>query len=84
MRGFVGDLFYCPEEIADPDWYAVFDFYPAQAIKTRQQILSAAAHDKILVMGFHLPFPGVGYITAVGHGWTRTAAELHVNGKGMN
>lgn len=73
---FTGDLFYFPEEIADPEWYAYFDYDPPLAIATRRRIFTAAARDKTLVMGFHLPFPGVGYITEVGHGWTWTAAEL--------
>lgn len=67
---YVGDLFYNPEEIEDPEWFSVFDFDPVQAIATRRSIFTAAAGDKTLLMGFHLPFPGLGYITQQGRGWT--------------
>lgn len=79
---FVGDLFYSAEEIADPEWFAYFDYDPAQAIATRRRIFTAAVREETVVMGFHLPFPGVGYISEVGQGWTWTAARLNVDGKG--
>lgn len=42
-------------------------------LATRRRIFTAAARDKTLVMGYHLPFPGMGYIGEVGQGWTWTA-----------
>lgn len=72
---FIGDLFYNPTEIEDPNWYAVFDFDPPQAIATRQRVLAQAAQERIRLMGYHLPFPGLGYVTQQGVGWRWTAHE---------
>jgi glyoxylase-like metal-dependent hydrolase (beta-lactamase superfamily II) len=73
---FVGDLFYESSNIADPEWFAVFDFDPPQAIATRQRILPQAAREQPLVMGFHLPFPGIGRVTEDGNGWCWTACDV--------
>ena len=72
---FVGDLFYESSNIADPEWFAVFDFNPPQAIATCQRILPQAAREQPLVIGFYLPFPGIGRITQAGRGWCWTACN---------
>lgn len=74
---FIGDLFYNPEEIEDPEWYAIYDYDPPQAIATRHRILAQAARERTLLMGYHLPFPGLGYVTQQGAGW-RWAADKPV------
>lgn len=70
---FIGDLLYTPEDIHDPEWYAVFDFDPARAVATRKRLLTQLVREQILAMGCHLPFPGVGYFSEYGQGWTWTA-----------
>lgn len=49
-----------------PDWSVIFDFDGDQAITTRKRILGEVAADQILVMGYHFPFPGIGYVEAAG------------------
>ncbi|SIT54873.1 putative Lactamase [Mesorhizobium prunaredense] len=49
-----------------PDWSVIFDFDGDQAIATRKRILGEVAADRTLVMGYHFPFPGLGYVEAAG------------------
>ena len=49
-----------------PDWSVIFDFDGDQAIATRKRILGQVASDQTLVMGYHFPFPGLGYVEAAG------------------
>lgn len=49
-----------------PEWSVIFDFDGDQAIATRRRILGQAASDRTLVMGYHFPFPGLGYVEAAG------------------
>jgi glyoxylase-like metal-dependent hydrolase (beta-lactamase superfamily II) len=45
-----------------PDWTPVFDYDPAQAIMSRKAILDRVATDRVMVMGYHFPFPGIGHV----------------------
>lgn len=66
---FLGDLLYDPKDIDDPNWYSVYDFDPQQVVVTRNRIFEQAARDQALLMAYHLPFPGLGYISPNGQGW---------------
>ena len=39
-----------------------FDYDSAASIKNRRQILERVTVDRTLVMGYHMPFPGIGYV----------------------
>src|SRR6202158_4656553 len=45
-----------------PDWTPVFDYDPAEAIKSRKAILGRVATDRVKVMGYHFPFPAIGHV----------------------
>lgn len=45
-----------------PDWHFSFDFDPALASTTRRRTLEMAATDRLRVLGYHFPFPGLGHI----------------------
>ena len=49
-----------------PEWSVVFDYNDAQALASRRALLGEAAADKTLVMGYHFPFPALGYVEAAG------------------
>ena len=49
-----------------PEWSIIFDFDGEQSIATRKRFLSQVAADQILVMGYHFPFPGLGYVETAG------------------
>ena len=59
----MGDIAHNPvTSLQRPDWTPVFDYEPAQAIKSRKAILDRVATDQIMVMGYHFPFPAIGHI----------------------
>lgn len=47
---------------AQPDWYNGFDMDGAQTVTTRKRLLDMAAADRMAVLGYHFPFPGVGHV----------------------
>jgi glyoxylase-like metal-dependent hydrolase (beta-lactamase superfamily II) len=47
---------------ARPDWEFSMDDDPTAAALTRRRLLDSACADNIPVIGFHLPFPSVGYV----------------------
>jgi glyoxylase-like metal-dependent hydrolase (beta-lactamase superfamily II) len=55
--------------LAYPDWEVRFDRDKAAAAATRRNILSMLAADKIPFVGYHMPFPGLGYVETRGDGF---------------
>jgi glyoxylase-like metal-dependent hydrolase (beta-lactamase superfamily II) len=55
--------------VRNPEWRAVFDMDGNMAVDTRKRLLDRAAADKMLVAGYHWPFPAAGYITKEGAGY---------------
>jgi len=47
---------------AHPGWYNGFDMDGDATVATRQRLLDRAASDRIAVLGYHFPFPGVGNV----------------------
>jgi glyoxylase-like metal-dependent hydrolase (beta-lactamase superfamily II) len=48
--------------VRHPTWHAVFDMDGEQAAATRGRLLDMAASERLLVAGYHFPFPATGYI----------------------
>ncbi|MDO1581123.1 MBL fold metallo-hydrolase [Rhizobium oryzicola] len=44
-----------------PDWEVRFDMDKAQAAATRKKVFDMIAADKVAFLGYHMPFPSVGY-----------------------
>ncbi len=44
-----------------PDWEVKFDMDKAKAAATRKKIFDMIATDKVAFLGYHMPFPAVGY-----------------------
>jgi glyoxylase-like metal-dependent hydrolase (beta-lactamase superfamily II) len=53
----------------NPEWQAVIDVDGPMAADTRKKMLDRAAADKMLVQGYHFPFPASGYIVRRGAGY---------------
>jgi len=51
--------------IQRPDWHADLDDEKEQAVETRKRLLKMAADHRLLVAGYHMPFPGLGHIEQV-------------------
>lgn len=52
-----------------PDWEVRFDMDKAAAAATRRRVLGMLAADRIPTVGYHMPFPGMGYVTTKGDGF---------------
>lgn len=58
-----------------PEWTPVFDYEPAQAIRSRKAILDRVATDRVMAMGYHFPFPAIGHVVRFGGAGRRRAAQ---------
>ena len=47
---------------AHPEWRTMADHVPEQAATTRKRLLDRLATDKAKLIGFHLPYPGIGRV----------------------
>jgi glyoxylase-like metal-dependent hydrolase (beta-lactamase superfamily II) len=52
-----------------PDWPFGFDADPAMASATRRRVLDMAATDRLQVLGYHFPWPGIGHVETRGQGF---------------
>lgn len=68
--------------LAHPDWEVSFDTDKAMAAQTRRKVLGMAAADRIPLIGYHMPFPGTGFVEARGDGFhfVPTSYQLMLNG----
>jgi len=48
--------------LAYPDWEVRFDMDKEAAAATRRRVLGMLAADRIPMIGYHMPFPGLGYV----------------------
>lgn len=58
----VGDAAPSPiVHLAHPEWPFAYDAIPDLAVANRRKLLERAADEKIKLLGFHWPYPGVGH-----------------------
>ena len=55
--------------LAYPDWQVRFDQDKETASATRRRVLDMLAADKLPMVGYHMPFPGLGFVETRGHGF---------------
>jgi glyoxylase-like metal-dependent hydrolase (beta-lactamase superfamily II) len=58
-----------------PDWQASFDIDGGEAIATRKRIFDRAAADRMLVTGYHFPFPACGHLIKTATGYEHVPVE---------
>ncbi|MEQ1716238.1 MAG: hypothetical protein ABL907_09680 [Hyphomicrobium sp.] len=58
---------------AYPDWKPDADQDPERSIAARKALLGRLATDRSRIIGFHLPFPGVGRVERKGATYTYVA-----------
>lgn len=65
-----------------PDWEVRFDADKAAAAATRKQVFGMIAADRIPFIGYHMPFPGLGFVEAQGEGFRYVPAsyQMMLNG----
>lgn len=52
-----------------PDWEVRFDMDKAAAAASRKSVFDRLATDKTAFLGYHMPFPAVGYVEKQGEGY---------------
>ncbi len=62
-----------------PDWQASFDIDGAAAVATRKKIFDRAAADRMLVTGYHFPFPACGHLFKTATGYEHVPVEWQPN-----
>jgi glyoxylase-like metal-dependent hydrolase (beta-lactamase superfamily II) len=55
--------------VKNPGWHLMFDMDKPLAVQTRNKLYDMAATEKMLVQGFHFPFPSLGYVEKDGSGY---------------
>lgn len=65
---------------AKPDWQFGFDMDRPQAVETRRRLLDMAAEERLVVVGYHFPFPGVGHVMREGDAYRFVPALWRWNG----
>jgi glyoxylase-like metal-dependent hydrolase (beta-lactamase superfamily II) len=53
----------------NPGWHAFFDQDPTMAEATRRKVYDMLAAEKMMVQGFHYPFPAVAYVEKTSTGY---------------
>jgi glyoxylase-like metal-dependent hydrolase (beta-lactamase superfamily II) len=68
-----GDVTHVPYLFArNPGWHLMFDQDPAAAEATRRKTYDMLASEKMMVQGFHYPFPSHAYIEKTATGYRET------------
>lgn len=55
--------------LAYPDWEVRFDMDKEAAAAARREVLGMVAADRIPLIGYHMPFPAIGYVETRGDGF---------------
>jgi glyoxylase-like metal-dependent hydrolase (beta-lactamase superfamily II) len=61
--------------VRHPEWQPVLDMDGGAAAAVRKRLLDRAASDRMLVQGYHFPFPASGHIVRSGSGYELVPAE---------
>ncbi|MCK7613209.1 MBL fold metallo-hydrolase [Roseibium sediminicola] len=65
--------------LAHPTWEVRFDMDKEAAAATRKSVFSMLAADKIPFVGYHMPFPAVGYVETAGEGFRYVPASYQLS-----
>jgi glyoxylase-like metal-dependent hydrolase (beta-lactamase superfamily II) len=63
------DVSNTPMFVQNPGWHIQFDMDGAAAEATRRKLYDMLAAEKMMIQGFHYPFPALGYIEKAGSGY---------------
>jgi glyoxylase-like metal-dependent hydrolase (beta-lactamase superfamily II) len=62
-----------------PNWEAAFDVDGPEAVATRKKIFDRAAADRMLITGYHFPFPATGHLIKTATGYEHVPIEWQPN-----
>jgi len=65
--------------IQQPDWHVGFDHDKEEGARTRRRIFDMVSADKVAVIGYHMPFPSLGYVEKAGtsYRWVPASYQFH-------
>ncbi|SNZ21581.1 MBL fold metallo-hydrolase [Cohaesibacter gelatinilyticus] len=66
--------------LAYPDWEVKFDMDKTAAAQSRRKVLGMVATDRIPILGYHMPFPAVGYVETRDQGFRYVPASYQLMG----
>ncbi len=66
--------------IKHPTWQAIFDNDPNLTIQTRKKFYDMAASEKMIVSGYHFPYPCVGHVEKTANGFEMVPVAWDPNG----
>jgi glyoxylase-like metal-dependent hydrolase (beta-lactamase superfamily II) len=58
----------------NPEWHFVFDTDKPMAAQTRRKVYDMAVAEKMMIQGYHWPFPALGYVEKDGTGYRMVPA----------
>jgi glyoxylase-like metal-dependent hydrolase (beta-lactamase superfamily II) len=61
--------------VANPGWYGQYDQDATTAEASRRKLLDRVIADKVMICGYHFPFPGAGTIQKDGAGYALTSMK---------
>jgi len=66
--------------IQHPEWHVAFDQDKDMAVEVRKKTFDMVSADKIPVVGFHMPFPSVGWVekTATSYRWVPASFQFNL------
>lgn len=64
--------------LAYPEWEVRFDADKTAAASARRKLLGMAAADRVPIIGYHLPFPALGYVETRGNGFRYIPASYQL------
>lgn len=64
--------------LAHPDWEVRFDADKAAAAATRKAVFGRIATDRLPFIGYHMPFPGVGFVETMDTGFRYVPASYQL------
>ena len=61
--------------VQNPDWEVRFDADKPAAAASRRKVMGMLAADRVPFIGYHMPFPALGYVAADGNGFRYVPAS---------
>jgi glyoxylase-like metal-dependent hydrolase (beta-lactamase superfamily II) len=60
---------YAPIFVANPGWHAGGDMDGPQAVSSRRKLYDMLVAERMMMSGYHIPFPSLGYLEKAGDGY---------------
>jgi glyoxylase-like metal-dependent hydrolase (beta-lactamase superfamily II) len=65
--------------IQRPEWHVAFDHDKEMGAATRKRVFDMVSADRLAVVGYHMPFPSVGFVEKSGTSFRWVPASYHFN-----